>query len=245
MNMNIDNNDISNAPEQEPVVEPTPEQEPVVELNQAFKPNSERKTNVNVRCPRCGTFSATRFCGKCGFDIESNFILAMQNHQFQKSPNAQNQYQINAYNQTNKKKNKVIIIIATIVFILLAICGICLMLLTFDKFGDGNNDKKDDNIQIPVDEYFPDNKYGNTDGKSTPQGASEDEVKQIKIGMTYARISGIIGGDGDITGEGENVKKEQFYTFSWRGENNPEGELHITFIDGVATEIVERGIVEE
>lgn len=59
-------------------------------------------------------------------------------------------------------------------------------------------------------------------------GVSSDEYNKLKVGMSYAQVSSIIGGDGEIAGNGETLKKEAYYVYAWYGETNPNAIVYIT-----------------
>lgn len=230
------------------------------EESQAFPQPEIQKANttgINVKCPRCNTFSQTHFCPNCGFDLVANFAYAMKNQQpsqyhqtSQHQPQNQmpNQFQHlsqNPYysmrNNTNipvqKKKNTaVILVVALLIFVALVICGISLfnmIIKDFDRF-QGNSNGFTQNIPNIND----DSKNSKSE---IPNGISLSEFQKLKVGMSYAHVSGIIGGDGVITDEGENLRNERYVTYSWVGENNENAAVHITFIDGAVSEIIEEG----
>jgi len=78
-----------------------------------------------------------------------------------------------------------------------------------------------------------------------PSGISPEEYRQIEIGMSYARVSAIIGGDGEIVESSQTLKEEVYYTYVWYGEENPYAAAYITFTDGAVTAIENEGITHE
>ncbi len=78
-----------------------------------------------------------------------------------------------------------------------------------------------------------------------PSGISEEEYRQIEIGMSYARVSAIIGGDGEIVESSQTLKEEVYYTYVWYGEENPYAAAYITFTGGAVTAMENEGITHE
>lgn len=75
-----------------------------------------------------------------------------------------------------------------------------------------------------------------------PGGVNLKEYKEIKKGMTYARVSKIIGGDGSLIETGETIDGDTYYVYGWIGEENPNVEVYITFTDDIVTEITNKGL---
>ena len=72
-----------------------------------------------------------------------------------------------------------------------------------------------------------------------PQGASPEEFARLELGMTYAQISGIIGGDAyqttvpDVSGS---------YSAAWQGQEDPQAILTVRFVNGQATDLQQSGL---
>ena len=63
------------------------------------------------------------------------------------------------------------------------------------------------------------------------EGVSTEEYQKLSIGMTYAQISAIIGGDGSLVESGENAYGKAYYIYGWKGETNQNAVVYITFVD--------------
>ena len=72
-----------------------------------------------------------------------------------------------------------------------------------------------------------------------PQGVSPEEFARLELGMTYAQISGIIGGDAyqitvpDVSGS---------YSAAWQGQEDPQAILTVRFVNGQATDLQQSGL---
>ena len=75
-------------------------------------------------------------------------------------------------------------------------------------------------------------------------GVSAEEYDRLKLGMTYAHISSIIGGDGELIENGTDVHGDAYYIYGWPGEYGDYGAVFITFTNDVATEITVDGFLE-
>ena len=69
------------------------------------------------------------------------------------------------------------------------------------------------------------------------EGVSTEEYQKLSIGMTYAQISAIIGGDGSLVESGENAYGKAYYIYGWKGETNQNAVVYITFVDDAVSEI--------
>lgn len=76
-----------------------------------------------------------------------------------------------------------------------------------------------------------------------PHGVSIAEYQQLKVGMSYAEISYIIGGDA-MGQDTDNIKDDEFIAI-WCGEYNPDAVITITFEDNIATKIEQDGLLPE
>lgn len=68
-------------------------------------------------------------------------------------------------------------------------------------------------------------------------GVSQEEYDRLELGMTYAHISSIIGGDGAPIENGSTVQGDAYYIYGWPGEYGDTAAVYITFTNDVATEI--------
>ncbi len=75
-------------------------------------------------------------------------------------------------------------------------------------------------------------------------GVSAEEYDHLKLGMTYAHISSIIGGDGEPIETGTDVHGDTYYIYGWPGEYGDTAAVFITFTNDVATEITVDGFLE-
>lgn len=75
-----------------------------------------------------------------------------------------------------------------------------------------------------------------------PQGVSPQEFARLQIGMTYAQISAIIGGDAyqttipDVSGS---------YSASWQGQQDPQATLTVRFVNGQAADLQQNGLTQQ
>lgn len=76
-----------------------------------------------------------------------------------------------------------------------------------------------------------------------PNGVSISEYKQLEVGMTYAEISYIIGGD--AMGQDTDKAKGDEFIALWCGEYNTDAVITITFEDNIATKIEQDGLLPE
>ena len=75
-------------------------------------------------------------------------------------------------------------------------------------------------------------------------GVSAEEYDRLQLGMTYAHISSIIGGDGEPIENGTDVYGNAYYIYGWPGEYGDYAAVFITFTNDVATEITLDGYLE-
>ena len=80
---------------------------------------------------------------------------------------------------------------------------------------------------------------------SNPGGVSLEEYFQLKAGMTYAQVSGIIGDDGILVDTGTNLDGRDYYIYGWSGQDNPLAEVYITFVEDQVVEIVQHNLLNE
>lgn len=115
--------------------------------------------------------------------------------------------------------------------LLVAICSFFLGVDQSDLF------RQDETSSSAVDTVQPD-----TGVYYDPQGVSLDEFSRLQLGMTYAQISSIIGGDAyqttvpDVSGS---------YSAAWQGQEDPEAVLTVRFVNGQAADIQQSGLTQE
>ncbi|MEG2813651.1 MAG: hypothetical protein RSA79_03525 [Oscillospiraceae bacterium] len=81
------------------------------------------------------------------------------------------------------------------------------------------------------------NKSAVNSGKNL-SGYSKSEMDKIEKGMSYARVSAIIGGDGIVVANGDTPQGEPYIKYLWRNEDNEAKSLFITFQEGKVTEFL-------
>ena len=77
-----------------------------------------------------------------------------------------------------------------------------------------------------------------------PEGISLEEYNQLKTGMSYARVSAIIGGDGQVVTQGENIDGKSYTIYGWYGETSPSVSVYVTIVDDKVTEISNEGLTD-
>lgn len=68
-------------------------------------------------------------------------------------------------------------------------------------------------------------------------GVSPEEFQKLRLNMSYAHVSAIIGGDAVKCQTGETVYGEIYYIYSWPGERNAHATVYVTFLDDAVSEI--------
>lgn len=195
--------------------------------NQTYYTNDKNYIHNNnpintVFCPRCGFDSNTMICGCCGLDLT---YIPIYNNQMN-----------NGFSTKSLPKRDAKLTILIIASVIIGVCMIILLL-----FFTGNTINKilnnpylggtTNEILTPDGEYYD------------ARGVSEKEYEDIQIGMSYAYISSIVGSDGKIVDQGQNLYGMTYYTYLWTGEKNPQAKMYIKFIDSEAVEIVEDGLL--
>lgn len=133
-----------------------------------------------------------------------------------------------------KKSHKTTWIICgiSLFFVVVFIFAFLLFRGLLDRADPGQIDFGDDYRTPGAEEYY----YSG--------GVSLKEYSQLREGMTYARISKIIGGDGTLVDSGVNLDGDDYYIYGWPGESDPNVEVYVTFIDDEATEITNNGLTD-
>lgn len=208
------------------------------------------QVNINSKapkkCPRCNNLSTSQFCTFCGLDLVryySNTHPVSSTTNFDRTLHNQPPVQPMQYGnfnapyphptQTKKPLNAwVIIFISLLAFTLVFTLSVVFLKNTDGKLG-GNTNPNNSTYQ-----YQNPNKQ-----ESYPNGISEEEYIKLKYGMSYAQVSSIAGGDGSMSDQGKTPHGDDYFTYTWIGENNVNALIHITFIDGVVSDIVEDGLL--
>lgn len=208
--------------------------------------------NKKIICPICNYESTKNFCIRCGCNLkeykqEENIIKekpivnesTKTNNQYQPLFQSQNNFNYNNQNQYGyyqpyyanvQKKKKIwpIIVIVIVVFIFTFIGSLFTTNLLINKYKNNKIYNFDNNIS---------NK-----SESFAGGISLKELNQIQIGMSYAHVSKIIGGDGELTDQTTTPQGLIYYIYTWVGENNPKTYVHITFHESKVVDIVNQGV---
>lgn len=206
--------------------------------------------NKKIICPICSYESDKDFCIRCGCNLRENkqgenvikeSPLAKEKTQinnqyeplFQSQNNFNNRRQYGYYQPyyiNVQKKNKVwpIILIVIVVFILTSIGCLFMTKAIARNYKYNNMYSSDNNITNKSDIF--------------PSGISLKELNQIQIGMSYAHVSKIIGGDGKLTDQTTTPQGLVYYIYTWAGENNPKTFVHITFYESKVVDIVNQGV---
>lgn len=141
-----------------------------------------------------------------------------------------------------KKKHTgiiVLVIVLAVFFGLLFVGAIAVSSLSYSKSYTSSD-------KIGIDNPFEMPNFGGSNKPSgseiLPNGVNLEEYKKLMDGMSYGQVSAIIGGDGQMTDSGENVKGQKYYTYSWICEDTANDAIvHITFVDGAVTDILLAG----
>ncbi|WMJ22535.1 hypothetical protein RBG61_11120 [Paludicola sp. MB14-C6] len=211
--------------------------------NNEAQPNNQPQCQKAPQiCPRCRNICNDRFCLFCGFDLAAyqqqnqNYYQQNQaNYQYQNfyNPN-QAYYQQSPFQAAAKTQNKKThiwpFVLGGLVLITAMISGIIFFAGLIFK-----------NSNLPLIDENP-GIFNNQENGTIPNGISKQELKNIMQGMSYAHVSSIIGGDGVLTDQGETPLEENYYTYQWIGENNPNASVFITFVNDKVSEIVNNGV---
>lgn len=203
--------------------------------------NTPYMGGVPVRCTRCSNVVNTRYCNYCGMDLSTIYAVGTPPQAMPDMQSPFNQpypyYPVPPFQQkrsTGKTVGIVFLVIGIVAAVLIIISAI------FGFFAFSTNFETYHN-QDQFEEILPNNP-GNKSA-DFPPGVSVDEFNKLKVGMSYAQISSIIGGDGKLIDNGENLKKETFYTYAWPGEINPDNTtVYITITNDVASDISQEGL---
>lgn len=212
------------------------------------------------RCPRCGNPLHGNFCGQCGYFAggAAGFAGGAGVH-VRRTPHANAftmQYQKMLHDQyygfSPQPKQKiwpVVLAIAAYVCLVIGIVVMSVLLQFAVLYGtvEGQNAGMDSSNLPFSDDYqgdydtmpsWPEEIIPEDEGESIlPNGVSNAEYAQLEIGMSYAEISAIIGGDGEIIAQDGTD-----FTAAWLGEYRPEAVVTVSFVDGVADAIQQDGL---
>ncbi len=193
-----------------------------------------------VRCPRCSNVVSNRLCNFCGLDLSTVYFKteykqpaqptqSPYQNQYQQPPLGQQPPYMYNFPQKPRKSNWWIL---GVVVLTIVCCLYFLIRLISYSFGYINGTY---GISKGTEDIFsPPNKQ---EKYYFAGGVSSDEFKKLKNDMSYAQISSIIGGDGEITDSGKTLKGETYYTYGWYGEHNPNAAVYITITSDKVTDI--------
>ena len=140
------------------------------------------------------------------------------------------------YQHQNKKKSTLTII--GIVLLVVVLIAIPISLFTSIFMQDSSPSDYNDYADYI---YGYDDSYIDNDVYFYAGGVSSDEFKKLQTKMSYAQVSGIIGGDGELIDSGETLQGETYYTYGWIGEDNESAEVYITITSDMVTDITLEG----
>lgn len=193
-----------------------------------------QNNNQNPLCPRCMTvvnfnMQNCPICG-CVLNFQNNNSNRYSHNKCQ-NPNPNYNYNQQYYQPPNsqflsyvkKKKSKSVffIIMISVLSILFLMSVIYFIGKTYSNF----------NMQGNQNGYFSSN-------KTNSHGYSDEELSKIKEGMSYARVSAIIGGDGILVENSETPQGEPYLKYFWINEKGDSNSLFITFKEGIVTEFL-------
>lgn len=223
-----------------------------------------------VRCPRCGNVVNTRICGFCGTDMAAFYQVNPSNpgqvtairqttggSVFQPGPpvpppganGAAYSYYghlpavpvgpVSGEGEYGKPRRRNVVLL---------VCGLCLLfiiifaassLLFRNMFNQQNSDNPTRIPNVGGGQTSPSSEYYH------PEGVSLEEYRKIEIGMSYGRVSTIIGGDGQAVSQGEDIQGNAYIIWGWYGEDSPDAAVYITFTDDRVSEISNVGLTDE
>lgn len=136
------------------------------------------------------------------------------------------------YPPVKNKANKTAAIICAVasVIILLTLIG-SLVVNSFSRIGDIYRPGFDNGFSLPEEQ----------ENLTIYKGVSQSEFSKLKIGMSYAQVSAIIGGDGELYDEGITIEKEKYQVYAWLGENNTNAAVFITITSDKVSDITLEG----
>lgn len=188
--------------------------EPIMPNTQDSTPEQQNVPR-EAFCLRCGSPVHGRFCSCCGFPVDAS----------PSPPPIQNTFVPPPYPASTaapKVKGRIPLILLSIaagtaVFIMLLFMAAHFVLSNTAEFPEVPTLSPSMNVNR--------------------EGVSAEEYQKLSVGMTYAQISAIIGGDGSLVGSGENAYGKAYYIYGWKGEANQNAVVYITFVDDAVSEI--------
>lgn len=189
--------------------------EPITLNTQSDSPELQNVPN-EVFCPRCGSPVRGRFCTICGFPVDPQ----------PSDPPVQNAFVPPSYPAapsvpTVKAKGRLPFIILSIA------AGVAILIMLFLMAA---------HFVLSNTAIFPEiSSFSSMDANR--EGISAEEYQKLSIGMSYAQVSAIIGGDGSPIESGENAYGKPYYIYGWKSETNQNAAVYIAFIDDAVSEI--------
>lgn len=226
----------------------TPAEQPEVPVYQG---------GIALRCPQCSHVVYTRFCSFCGNDLAVSYApsgtpVPPAQAEFPPQPGfqpppAQEWKTLTPPTQDRKTQFPKPKGYRPPVGIVLL--SILLFLVTFGLsfFGFSALYRRDAQAKPESNiEWTPPAESPSANSRSSnPGGVSLEEYFQLKAGMTYAQVSGIIGDDGILVDTGTNLDGRDYYIYGWSGQDNPLAEVYITFVEDQVVEIVQHNLLNE
>lgn len=197
-------------------------------------------------CPKCGgTINPNAsFCGQCGFSAFAQDFSAQNYNTTQiriYPPFTENYYRYNYTNsQIPKKTNSwLVALIILLVVIFVIVPAIFTFVVTRSLVnGDGIFSENFITDMLP---------YENAQGEIAeqgepmlPSGVSKKEYQKCEIGMSYAQVSFIIGGD--ALAEDTGKEKDGEFIAVWPGEYNTQATVAVTFVGDKVIKIEQVGL---
>lgn len=188
--------------------------EPIMPNTQDGTPE-QQNVPKEAFCLRCGSPVHGRFCSFCGFPVDAG----------PSSPPMQNTFVMPPYPASTaspKVKGRIPLILLSIA------AGTAVFIMLFFMAA---------HFVFSNTTEFPETPTLSPSMNVNREGVSTEEYQKLSIGMTYAQISAIIGGDGSLVGSGENAYGKSYYIYGWKGETNQNAVVYITFVDDAVSEI--------
>ncbi|MEG0571173.1 MAG: hypothetical protein RR497_05970 [Oscillospiraceae bacterium] len=200
--------------------------------NISLKNDTTQTNKSGVRiCPRCNNTVSQRYCSICGFDLE--FVNLNNNVKINPC------YNPNFDNSTSSEKTKRVstaqqtwrIILIALASVSFAAAFIIITANISKSFPfSGNNNSTSSSTQT------------NNSAYNFPAGVSLSEFDKLQLGMSYAHVSSIIGGDAVNVATQERPQGGVVTIYTWYGENNKKAVVYVSFIDDKVSELNQEGL---
>ena len=188
--------------------------EPTMQNTQDGTPE-QQNVPKEAFCSRCGSPVHGRFCSFCGFPVDTGPSSSPIQNTFVPPPYP-------APTASPKVKGRIPLILLSIA------AGTAVFIMLFFMAA---------HFVLSNPTEFPETPTLSPSMNVNREGVSTEEYQKLSIGMTYAQISAIIGGDGSLVESGENAYGKAYYIYGWKGETNQNAVVYITFVDDAVSEI--------